>query len=553
MKKINSKLLKAVCLSTSIIMTAATLTSCSQSDSGYKNGGGNYQQPKSEDKAMQDDMIYFENEYAADAITEGEAPNAEEYAKYAENGYSLVSQAPLSTFSIDVDTASYANVRRMIQNGETVNADAVRTEEFINYFDYDYPQPEGADPVSITTELSDCPWNDEAKLMLVGMQAKDIEVKERSPMNLVFLIDVSGSMYDDNKLPLVQEAFSMLAEGLDENDRISIVTYAGEDRVVLEGEAGNNYREICDALNSLEAGGSTAGEMGINRAYELAEENFIEGGNNRIILATDGDLNVGISSADELTKLVEEKRESGVCLSVLGFGTGNLKDNRLEALADNGNGNYSYIDSIDEARKVLVAEMSGTLYTVAKDVKLQLEFNPANVAAYRLVGYENRLLDDEDFTDDSKDAGDMGAGHTVTALYEIIPPEGVLGSNGTGGIELKYQADEDDTSAADESKPSADDKFADEMLTIKLRYKEPDGEQSKEMLKAVKLGDYTENAPANLAFAACAAEFAMYLKGSEYSKVTPAEIIDTLESCKLITDNYRSEMYDLLNMINTDK
>lgn len=553
MKKINNKLLKAVCLSTSIIMTAATLTSCGQSDGGYKNGGGNYQQPKSEDTAMQDDMIYFENEYAADAITEGEAPNAEEYAKYAENGYSLVSQAPLSTFSIDVDTASYANVRRMIQNGETVNADAVRTEEFINYFDYDYPQPEGADPVSITTELSDCPWNDEAKLMLVGMQAKDIEVKERPPMNLVFLIDVSGSMYDDNKLPLVQEAFSMLAEGLDENDRISIVTYAGEDRVVLEGEAGNNYREICDALNSLEAGGSTAGEMGINRAYELAEENFIEGGNNRIILATDGDLNVGISSADELTKLVEEKRESGVCLSVLGFGTGNLKDNRLEALADNGNGNYSYIDSIDEARKVLVAEMSGTLYTVAKDVKLQLEFNPANVAAYRLVGYENRLLDDEDFTDDSKDAGDMGAGHTVTALYEIIPPEGVLGSNGTVGIELKYQANEDDTSAADESKPSADDKFADEMLTIKLRYKEPDGEQSKEMLKAVKLGDYTENAPANLAFAVCAAEFAMYLKGSEYSKVTPAEIIDTLESRKLITDNYRSEMYDLLNMINTDK
>ena len=401
MKNTKKNLIKALSMTTAVFMSAGIITSCGAKDSASMNGG-NY-------RPSNDNTIDGQSEYNYSEEYLNEQPNAEEYAKYTENGYKLVADYPLSTFSTDVDTASYANIRRMLLNGETVNPDAVRTEEFINYFNYDYPQPSGEDPVSITTELSDCPWNSEWKLMLVELKAEDIEDTDRPPRNLVFLIDVSGSMMDQNKLPLVQQAFAMLAENLDKNDRISIVTYAGEDKVVLEGETGDNYTKITDALDSLEAGGSTAGEAGINRAYNIAEEYFIEGGNNRIILATDGDLNVGVSSAEELTALVEKKREGGVYLSVLGFGTGNLKDDRLEALADNGNGNYSYIDSLSEAEKVLVAEMRGTLYTVAKDVKIQVEFNPLNVAAYRLVGYENRLLEDEDFTDDKKDAGDMGS------------------------------------------------------------------------------------------------------------------------------------------------
>lgn len=564
MKKTNNKILKALCLATAVIMTAGTLSSCGEAanqkgdvQDGYANANGEYrpqtQDEENIDKQASNEYNDYMSEMQADNAIEEFIPNAEDYAEYAENGYKLVADAPLSTFSVDVDTASYSNVRRMLQNGERVNPDAVRTEEFINYFSYDYPQPKEGEPVSITTELSDCPWNDESKLMLVGLQAEEIEVTERPAMNLVFLIDVSGSMMDENKLPLVQQAFSMLAEGLDKNDRISIVTYAGEDRVVLEGETGNNYREITDALGSLEAGGATAGEAGINRAYELAEEFFIQGGNNRVILATDGDLNVGISSADELTRLVEKKRESGVYLSVLGFGTGNLKDDRLEALADNGNGNYSYIDSIDEARKVLVAEMSGTLFTVAKDVKIQLEFNPVNVAAYRLVGYENRLLDDEDFTDDKKDAGDMGAGHTVTALYEIIPAKGVLGSEGASKIALKYQENSEEEQSAEEKRELIqDDKLREELLTVKLRYKEPQEEESKEIQSIVKVSDYSESAQKNLAFAACAAEFAMYLSESEYSDITPAEIIDSLDSQGLITDDYRREMRDLLEIAAID-
>ena len=345
--------------------------------------------------------------------------NTEEYNPIVENSFKAAAEEPLSTFSIDVDTASYANARRMIEMGGYVDPDAV-----INYFDYDYSEPTTDDPFSVNTELSDCPWNDEAKLLLVGLKAEDIPQEERVPTNLVFLIDVSGSMFSEDKLPLVQESFSMLTDNLTEDDRISIVTYAGEDKVVAKGLTGDKKDEIKKAINSLEAGGSTFGEAGINRAYELAEKYFIDGGNNRVILATDGDLNVGISSEEELTKLIEEKRDSGVFLSVLGFGTGNYKDNRMEALADHGNGNYSYIDSRLEAEKVLVKEMAGTLYAVAKDVKIQVEFNPENVASYHLVGYENRALANEDFADDTKDAGEIGAGHTVTALYELILNDG---------------------------------------------------------------------------------------------------------------------------------
>ena len=457
--------------------------------------------------------------------------NTEEYNEIIENGYKSVAANPLSTFSIDVDTASYANVRRMIEYGDYINPDAVRIEEFINYFDYDYSEPTTNDPFSVNVEMSDCPWNEEAKLMLVGLKAEDIKKSEREPLNLVFLIDVSGSMFSEDKLPLVQKAFTMLTETLTEDDRISIVTYAGDERVVLKGTSGEDKDKIIDAINSLEAGGSTYGEAGINRAYDLAERYFIDGGNNRVILATDGDLNVGLSSEEELTELIEEKRESGVFLSVLGFGTGNVKDDRMEALADHGNGNYSYIDSEMEAKKVLVEEMTGTLYTVAKDVKIQVEFNPVNVSGYRLIGYENRALADEDFHDDTKDAGEIGAGHTVTALYEIL-----LNENGATNpeAELKYQ----------QNTPTGN---KDELLTVSLRYKQPDEDESK--LLAVPVTDevYTKKMPENLTFAAAVAEFGMVLRNSEFKGTAScAQILELLEDYDYRSDDYKTEFVYLV-------
>lgn len=457
--------------------------------------------------------------------------NTEEYNGIVESGYKSVVANPLSTFSIDVDTASYANVRRMIQEGGSVNPEAVRIEEFINYFDYSYPQPTTDDPFSVTTELSDCPWNNEAKLLLVGLKAEEIQAEEREPLNLVFLIDVSGSMFSEDKLPLVQKAFTMLTDTLTEDDRISIVTYAGEEQVVLKGASGADKKKIKDAINSLEAGGSTYGEAGINRAYELAEKYFIKNGNNRVLLATDGDLNVGLSSEEELTELIEEKRESGVFLSVLGFGTGNIKDNRMEALADHGNGNYSYIDSELEAKKVLVEEMCGTLYTVAKDVKIQVEFNPANVSGYRLIGYENRALADEDFADDTKDAGEIGAGHTVTALYEIL-----MNESGTSipEAELKYQQN---TVTGNKN----------ELLTVSLRYKQPDGDTSKLLSVPVTMETYSAKMPENMTFAAAAAEFGMVLRGSEYrGSASCGQILEMLEGIDCTKDDYKNEFVYLV-------
>ncbi|MBQ8786550.1 MAG: VWA domain-containing protein [Oscillospiraceae bacterium] len=457
--------------------------------------------------------------------------NTEEYNEIIESGYKSVAANPLSTFSVDVDTASYANVRRMIEYGDYINPDAVRIEEFINYFDYDYSEPTTNDPFSVNVEMSDCPWNEEAKLMLVGLKAEDIKKSEREPLNLVFLIDVSGSMFSEDKLPLVQKAFTMLTETLTEDDRISIVTYAGDEKVVLKGTSGEDKDKIIDAINSLEAGGSTYGEAGINRAYDLAERYFIDGGNNRVILATDGDLNVGLSSEEELTELIEEKRESGVFLSVLGFGTGNVKDDRMEALADHGNGNYSYIDSEMEAKKVLVEEMAGTLYTVAKDVKIQVEFNPVNVSGYRLIGYENRALADKDFHDDTKDAGEIGAGHTVTALYEIL-----LNESGTSipEAELKYQQN---TSTGNKN----------ELLTVSLRYKQPDEDESK--LLAVPVTDevYTKKMPENLTFAAAVAEFGMVLRNSEFKgSASCDQILELLEDYDYRSDDYKTEFVYLV-------
>lgn len=530
-------------MAAAIMMTVTMFASCgSASDGTYKaendtnitnNDVKGGKSPENITADAETDGGEF-NYYTEEAIPE---INTEEYNHYAENSFQSVAEHPLSTFSTDVDTASFTNVRRMIENRQDIFADAVRTEEFINYFKYDYPQPDDDDKIGITTELSDCPWNDESKLMLVGLQAKDIDVQDIDS-NIVFLIDVSGSMGDANKLPLVAQAFAMLAENLGQNDRISIVTYAGRDTVELEGESGANYSKIAETLAGLTAGGSTAGAAGINTAYELAQKYFIEGGNNRVILATDGDLNVGLSSQEELTALIEEKRDMGIFLSVLGFGMGNYKDSRLEALADNGNGNYAYIDSIDEAERVLVTEMNGTMFTVAKDAKVQVEFNPANVSYYRLVGYENRLLDDRDFEDDTKDAGDVGAGQQVTALYEIIPTEAKAEENTRT---LKYQ---DDVAYPEPEKTEEGD-LDRELLTVSVRYKEKDENDSKLVDKPVMLASYVskDEMSDNMKLASAAAMFAKTLGNSE-DKFTMAEIreqamgleLNAEELLKLISD-----------------
>ncbi|NLO09120.1 MAG: DUF3520 domain-containing protein [Clostridiales bacterium] len=474
----------------------------------------------------------YEVEYETmDGLFVDEEFNTEEYSGITENNFKAVKNHPMSTFSIDVDTASYSNIRRMINSGGKVVPDAVRIEEMINYFRYDYESPSGDVPFSVNTEISECPWNKDAKLMLIGLQAKDIDLADRPSSNLVFLLDVSGSMYSDDKLPLMQKAFIMLTENLNENDRISIVTYAGSERVVLEGVRGDETMKIVSAIEDLSAGGSTAGAAGIQRVYELAEEYFIEDGNNRIILATDGDLNVGITSEGELKRLVEKERKKGVFLSVLGFGTGNIKDNKMETLADNGNGNYAYIDSILEAKKVLVEEMGGTLFTVAKDVKLQVEFNPAYIKGYRLIGYENRLLNTEDFNDDTKDAGEIGAGHRVTALYEIIETSS---EQEIAESDLKYQSDKELVNS-------------NEWLTVNIRYKEPKEDKSQLLSFPVDESDYTSTMPENLAFASSVAAFGMLLRESKWKGDSSYDmIIDIVEELDISEDEYKDEFVSLV-------
>ncbi len=469
-----------------------------------------------------------ENEYGTENF------NVEEYNTIVENDFVSVNSNPLSTFSIDVDTASYSNIRRMINQDQTVEPDAVRLEEMINYFKYDYEKPDSGIPFSVNTELSDCPWNENAKLLLIGLQAEDIDLKERPSSNIVFLLDVSGSMNEEDKLPLMQEAFVMLTENLNEEDRISVVTYAGEEKVVLEGAKGNETMKITSAIEELTAGGSTAGSAGIEKAYELAEEYYIEDGNNRVILATDGDLNVGITSEGALTRLIEEKREKGVFLSVLGFGTDNIKDNKMETLADNGNGNYSYIDSLLEAKKVLVEEMGGTLFTVAKDVKLQVEFNPAKIKGYRLIGYENRMLNTNDFDDDAKDAGEIGAGHRVTALYELLTADSKQEIPET---DLKYQSKEQLSNASDSK----------EWLTINIRYKEPDENKSRLLSVPVDEDIYTRIMPDNLALASSVASFGMLLRDSKWKGTSSYDkILETLSGLDVSSDEYKDEFVSLV-------
>ncbi len=464
--------------------------------------------------------------------------NTEEYSRIYDNEFKDSKKDPLSTFSIDVDKASYSNVRRMLNQNQMPQPDAVRIEEMINYFSYNYPKPVNNQPFSITTEYTDCPWNKNHQLIHIGLQGKQIELDNLPANNLVFLLDVSGSMNTDDKLPLLKSGLRLLVEQMRPQDKVAIVVYAGAAGVVLPSTSGNQKEKIYDALEKLEAGGSTAGGEGIVLAYKTAKENFLIKGNNRIILATDGDFNVGVSGEGELTRLIEKQGEDGVFLSVLGFGTGNYKDSKMEQLADKGNGNYAYIDNILEAKKVLVKEMGGTLLTIAKDVKLQIEFNHAKVKAYRLVGYENRLLNNEDFNDDKKDAGELGSGHTVTAIYEIIP----AGSTElVASIDnLKYQ----ETTTHTETKSN-------EVMTIKFRYKEPK-ESTSQLITHIVLDKKTpfSTASENCKFASAVAQFGMLLRDSKFKGNSNFKTIIALakEAKGKDDEGYRAEFIKLVEM-----
>ncbi|HWM26623.1 MAG TPA: von Willebrand factor type A domain-containing protein [Chthoniobacterales bacterium] len=438
------------------------------------------------------------------------------YDRVSENPFLQAATNPLSTFSIDVDTASYSNVRRFINSGSLPPKDAVRVEEMINYFSYDYREPEGDKPFSIDLDATACPWDESHRLLRIGLKGREVASENRPNGNLVFLLDISGSMTPAERLPLVKQAMRLLVEKLTEKDRVAIVIYAGGSGLALPSTTGDRKETILRALEDLKAGGSTNGADGIELAYRVAADNFIKGGVNRVILATDGDFNVGVTNQGDLIRLIEEKAKTGVFLSVLGVGTDNLKDSTMQKLADKGNGNYAYLDSLEEARKVLVQQVNGTLITIAKDVKIQVEFNPARVSSYRLIGYEKRMLRKEDFNNDKVDAGEIGAGHTVTALYEIVPA-------GTGAADpaasvppvdpLRYQAPNSASVAAAQPDP----KLSQEMVTVKLRYKKPEGAASELTERSfVDNGSKFENAAPDLKFAAAVAEFGMILRDSQY-------------------------------------
>jgi Ca-activated chloride channel family protein len=465
--------------------------------------------------------------------------NTATYDHIAENPFLDAKENPLSTFSIDVDTASYSNIRRFINDGSLPPKDAVRVEEMINYFSYDYPQPEGDKPFSINLEAASCPWQPAHRLVRIGLKGREIAADKRGASNLVFLLDVSGSMEPADRLPLVKQAMRLLVEKLTENDRVAIVIYAGASGLALPSTTGDQKERILSALANLQAGGSTNGAEGIELAYKIAADNFIKGGVNRVILATDGDFNVGVTSQGDLIRLIEEKAKTGVFLSVLGVGTDNLKDSTMQKLADKGNGNYAYLDSLNEARKVLVQQMNGTLVTIAKDVKVQVEFNPAQVASYRLIGYEKRMLRKEDFNNDKIDAGEIGAGHTVTALYEVTPVG--ASANPAASVPpvdpLKYSPNEKSTSQSPE------------MLTVKLRYKKPDGDKSELIERSlVENGSKFENASRDLKFAAAVAEFGMLLRDSEHKgNGTLAAVLEWAQEGKGADPNgYRSAFIELV-------
>jgi Ca-activated chloride channel family protein len=497
------------------------------SQKSLKIGGRKYDAEMSDELAITSQMILYEEE---DFNTEG-------YSAIRENGFKESIKEPLSTLSIDVDAASYSNVRRFLNDGQKPPVDAVRIEEMINYFTYDYPQPTDGHPFAIYSEVAKCPWNENNLLLHIGLQGENIKKENLPPSNIVFLIDVSGSMEDQNKLPLLKKAFKLLVQELRDEDRVAIVVYAGSSGLVLPSTSGENKQRILDALDRLQAGGSTAGGAGLKLAYLVATDNFIKDGNNRIILATDGDFNVGASSNTEMERLIEKEREKGIFISVLGFGMGNFKDDKMEIIADKGNGNYSYIDNILEAKKVLVNEFGGTLFTIAKDVKIQIEFNPAIVESYRLIGYENRLLNKEDFEDDKKDAGELGSGHTVTALYEIK----LANSESVKKNSLKYQNIDINKLA----------KEGTEAATVKFRYKKPDGNTSILLEKTIP---YTENnynvASNNFRFSAAVASFGMILRKSEFKGSSTYQLaIDLAKGSKgEDPEGYRSEFIQLVKL-----
>ncbi len=457
---------------------------------------------------------------AAIWVTTETAPqfDTERYSRIDDSSFRLATADPLSTFSIDVDTASYANVRRFLDEGRLPPADAVRIEEMVNYFHYDYPQPTGADPFSVNLETSECPWEPRHRLVRVGLGGREIARSERPPCNLVFLVDVSGSMSARNKLPLVKQSLKRLAEELGPRDTIGIVVYAGASGLVLPPVSGSDTGAISAALDRLQSGGSTNGGAGIELAYATAAEHMIEGGANRVILCTDGDFNVGTTNTGALTDLVAEKAKSGVFLTVLGFGSGNLNDAMMEDISNRGNGNYAYIDSEREAEKVLVEQAGGTLVTIAKDVKIQVEFNPERVRAWRLVGYRNRLMQHHEFNDDTKDAGEIGAGHQVTALYEIVPPSVDMGAAAPDVDALKYQRAPETTGSG-------------ELLTVKLRYKEPDGDVSRLVTRTVTDSDSTlENCSDDFVFAASVAGLGLLLRQSEDAGLLTPDTLRRLAS-----------------------
>ncbi|MCA9118645.1 MAG: von Willebrand factor type A domain-containing protein [Planctomycetaceae bacterium] len=474
----------------------------------------------------------------------------EQYSQIVENRFALVTDTPLSTFSIDVDTASYANARRFLTQNQLPPSDAIRIEEFINYFDYDYPDPKEGEPFSVNIEVAECPWQAEHRLVRIGLKGKELPMEERPASNVVFLLDVSGSMKNANKLPLMKQAMKMLTDQLNESDSVSIVTYAGNAGLALDTTNGESKQAIHDAIYALNANGSTNGSAGIQLAYEKATEAFIKDGANRVILATDGDLNVGITDDNALVKLITEKAASGVFLTVLGFGEGNLKDGKLEKLADNGNGVYAYIDSLREARKVLVEQVTGSLITIAKDVKIKVEFNPAEVAAYRLLGYENRLLAAPDFDNDAKDAGEIGAGHTVTALYEVVPAE-IREQFTSTTRTLKYQRAAAPSESPNELTAAAE---SGELLTLSLRYKLPDAEESTLSEFAVEnKAKAFDDASSDFRFAASVASFGMVLRNSEFQGNSSLAAVEEIASSAIGSDpqGHRTEFLDLVRKATT--
>lgn len=537
---------KFASLSLTGALVLTSFCSCAEnSDVSYSssNNGQSYSYSQENEAKEDNNSSSYSENYSDESSKPIDTSPNEEYATVVGAGFKDPNNESLSTFSADVDTASYSNVRRLIEDSQTIPDGAVRIEEFINYFDYNYSKPENGDVFGKNVEIADCPWNSRTKLMMVGVQGESIEQEEAPSSNLVFLIDSSGSMASYDKLPLVQSAFSMLAENLTEYDRISIVTYANSSKTVIAGANGNQKDNILEALYSISAEGGTYGEGGIETAYALAEENFIEGGNNRVILATDGDLNIGASTGDELVSLIESKRDNGIYLSVLGFGTDNIKDDRLEAIADNGNGNYSYIDSVDEARRVLVQEMSGTLYTIAKDVKIQVEFNPSQVKSYRLIGYDNRLMDAHDFVDTSKDAGEVGAGHSVTALYEI---ELADTSASYDGISLEFASEHKNDNSKNETSS-----VRTELCKMSVAYKDINTNQDIYLSDLYGMEKYSDTPTDSIKLAGAVAEFGMLLKKSEFKENSSYEqVIECLESINSENEKV-SELYNLVKTAST--